>query len=228
MVLNLPRTLVPGDEAGAELAVQQLRAYFAPLVLASTERASRLQGYTGGRWDTFDPSGTRAASADRFTCDDIVACSLLSVDIDGNAAMQLLTSPIFGELLAGIGPDQDFADLTSLEEPTFLAVRSLYAEIRKLPQVGETKATKLLARKRPRLVPIIDSVVRETVFAQHRVQWAPLHEALRADNMALHRHLLQLRCEAGLPEVVSVLRVFDVLAWLAGKSAGVTNVDKED
>lgn len=228
MELVLPRTLVLGDEAGRTRAIEQLSTYFAPLIPARTVNSSRLNGYTGGQWDTFDPSGTRQASANHFTCDDIVACSLLSVDIDGNAALQLLDNPVFSALLAEIGPDQDLAGLASLEEPPFRAVRALYAEVRSLPRVGETRATKLLARKRPRLVPIVDAVVRQTVFARTTTQWAALHEALRADDLALHRHLLGLRDEAGLPEEVSALRVFDVLAWMAGKDIAAAHAEREE
>ncbi|MFD6063012.1 DUF6308 family protein [Rhodococcus wratislaviensis] len=35
-----------------------------------------------------------------------------------------------------------------------------------------------------------------------------------------HR-LASVREEAGLPEVISTLRVFDVIAWMDGKSRGV-------
>ncbi|SEC59848.1 hypothetical protein SAMN04490220_2066 [Rhodococcus jostii] len=40
----------------------------------------------------------------------------------------------------------------------------------------------------------------------------PVWEALRADDGALHHRLLSLRMEAGLPEEVSALRVFEVIA----------------
>ena len=35
---------------------------------------------------------------------------------------------------------------------------------------------------------------------------------------ALHRRLLSIREEAGLPEEISALRVFDVIAWMDGKN----------
>nr|WP_231138045.1 DUF6308 family protein [Rhodococcus opacus] len=89
-----------------------------------------------------------------------------------------------------------------------------------MPGIGQTKATKLIARKRPRLYPIWDSVVSQ-VLGTERSHLNPVREALRADDGALHRRLLSLREEAGLPEEISVLRVFDVIAWMDGKNRGL-------
>lgn len=58
--------------------------------------------------------------------------------------------------------------------------------------------------------------MREHIFDGAPMQWAALHAALREDDLALHKHLLSLRDRAGLPEAVSALRVFDVLAWWDG------------
>ncbi|MDF3312967.1 DUF6308 family protein [Rhodococcus koreensis] len=41
--------------------------------------------------------------------------------------------------------------------------------------------------------------------------------ALWADDGALHHRLLSIRKEAGLPDEISVLRVFDVIAWMDGE-----------
>ena len=47
-------------------------------------------------------------------------------------------------------------------------------------------------------------------------QWQRMHAALTADGGRLQEHLLSLRGDAGLPDGVSALRVFDVIAWLDG------------
>nr|WP_241769484.1 DUF6308 family protein [Rhodococcus opacus] len=46
-----------------------------------------------------------------------------------------------------------------------------------------------------------------------------VREALRADDAALHRRLLSIRGEAGLPAEISALRVFDVIAWMDGEES---------
>ncbi|MFC9907005.1 DUF6308 family protein [Rhodococcus sp. NPDC127593] len=97
-----------------------------------------------------------------------------------------------------------------------------------MPGIGQTKATKLIARKRPRLYPIWDSVVSQ-VLGTERSHLNPVREALRADGGALHHRLLSLREEAGLPEEISALRVFDVIAWMDGKNRGLDDhIDLEN
>jgi hypothetical protein len=83
-----------------------------------------------------------------------------------------------------------------------------------LPEVGATTASKLLARKRPRLRPIYDTVVARVIGSQQI--WEPLRTLLCAQP-ELHERLHGLRQQAGLPEAVSPLRVFDVVAWMEGK-----------
>ncbi|MDV6286638.1 DUF6308 family protein [Rhodococcus jostii] len=96
----------------------------------------------------------------------------------------------------------------------------LETALRTLPGIGQTKATKLIARKRPRLYPIWDSVVSQ-VLGTERAHLNPVREALRAEDRALHHRLESLRKEAGLPEEISALRVFDVIAWMDGKNRGL-------
>lgn len=45
-------------------------------------------------------------------------------------------------------------------------------------------------------------------------RWTRLNAALRADGGALHRRLLALREDAQLPDLVTPLRISDVIAWL--------------
>lgn len=89
----------------------------------------------------------------------------------------------------------------------------LFAELRKLDHVGATTASKLVARKRPHLRPVYDSVVAAVTQSTNGL-WEPLRLELRKDNKAVHRRLLALKAQADLPAEVSALRVFDVIAWM--------------
>jgi len=173
--------------------------------------------YGGAQYDLWDSLGTRAANVDRFTPDDLVAVTFLSVNTPGPAAVHLLRDHAqeFNEMLAAVGPDRDLADEAhplTRDSPAW----QLDTMLRSLDKVGPVIASKLLARKRPRLVPIWDSVV-STLTGTQTSQWEPLRLALRADDCALHRRLLRLRGLAGLPEQVSALRVLDVICWMEGK-----------
>ncbi|RYE38605.1 MAG: hypothetical protein EOP24_46555 [Hyphomicrobiales bacterium] len=72
----------------------------------------------------------------------------------------------------------------------------------------------------PRQLSTLHSVVSE-VLGTDRAHVNPVREALRADDGALHRRLLSIREEAGLPEEISALRVFDVIVWMDGKNRGL-------
>ncbi|MGI8449310.1 MAG: DUF6308 family protein, partial [Streptosporangiaceae bacterium] len=79
---------------------------------------------------------------------------------------------------------------------------------------------KLLARKRPHLIPVYDRIVK-SVTGSDPNYWAPHFKALQADDCALQERLLCLRTAAGLPPVATALRIFDVIAWMEGKERGL-------
>ena len=172
--------------------------------------------YTGAAFDTWDSTGTRSQDVNIFTADDLVAVTFLSVRVGPLAAHVLLDErwSDFSEILEMIGPDRDLVDETK-EIPRDWPAWELNQELTCLPDVGPTIASKLIARKRPRLVPVYDSVVRK-VLGTKKDHWEPIRVALRKEDHALHNRLLRLRKQAGLPEKVSVLRVLDVIAWMEG------------
>ena len=66
-------------------------------------------------------------------------------------------------------------------------------------------AGKLLARKRPHLIPVWDNVVR-CALARPASAWMWLDELLREQDGAVLHQLEKLHQEAGLPADVSLLR----------------------
>ncbi|MFF4380822.1 DUF6308 family protein [Kitasatospora sp. NPDC001547] len=89
---------------------------------------------------------------------------------------------------------------------------------------GPVVAGKLLARKRPHLVPVYDVRVK-AVFRRPKVDttfWSAPADALRADGGAFRARLARLRAEAGIGEDIGVLRVLDVIAWMHQGEAGRT------
>jgi hypothetical protein len=202
MDLRLPLALQASDDDAAR---SLLRRYF-----GSPYRGPR--SAVGAEFDAWAPGG----DPNRFEADDLLAITFLSVRVPTEAVRKLLRDRAdeFSGLLVELGPDRDLAD-----EPEPLVDSwvgwELMRRLRSIPGVGHTTGTKLLARKRPRLRPIWDDLVAEVTGSQRL--WEPLRVRLRADDRALHRRLLRLRAEAGLPETVSVLRVFDAIAWREGR-----------
>jgi hypothetical protein len=111
------------------------------------------------------------------------------------------------EHLVKIGADADLWDATPEK---LCAVDELWEVLDKLPDVGDTIASKLLARKRPRLAPITDSVVVTVVGTRGRT-WPTLRRCLQDE--AFRNSILTLRrCPEA--EDASLLRLFDVALWM--------------
>ena len=96
--------------------------------------------------------------------------------------------------------------------------------------MGRTKTSKLLARKRPRLLPVVDSVVRATLGHRNgRTDfYETLQQTLAADDEALHNRLLEIRQRSGVGDDISVLRCFDILVWMSGARPETTRRAIED
>ena len=213
--MKLPRALQPGNE---QQAVDLLRQYYGLVG----------PGFTGRWFDTWDPSGRRANDADCFTSDDLVAVTFLSVQVSPRAAHRLLVDQRdeLSALLAQ-APHQDLVEVPADEVNEQWPAWRLWDLLDAVPDVGWVTAGKLLAYKRPRLIPVYDQVVRDTI-GDPRPFWPALHSALRAENGALHQHLLGLRDQAGVPAGVSALRVFDVVTWMTGKGPSIRQPGRGD
>jgi len=200
--LNVPKILTPGSRAQA---VEHLRRYFGPVGVAT--------GWAGSRFERLSGGGDRPDVADRFTADDLVAVTLLSVNVPPHGAIQLLESRAdeFARRLAEIPHDLELVDVESI--PDDWAPTRLWAALRDIRGIGWVTASKLMARKRPHLIPVYDTVVRAAVKPTASF-WEALRAALRADDRGLHRHLLSLREEADIGVEISALRVFDVVVWM--------------
>jgi hypothetical protein len=82
---------------------------------------------------------------------------------------------------------------------------------------GWVTAGKLLARKRPALIPVYDNVVR-CAFGWPQNIWTALRNALRQDDGSFRAALDDLRQQVGLPCQVTPLRVLDVAIWMRHRS----------
>ncbi len=183
MPLTLPPALQSGHEADA---VAMLRRYY----------GHDQPGFTGRWFDSWDPAGRRRVDADRFTSDDVVAASFLSISMPGAAAHRLLVDQAaeLNELLAQV-PQVDLADVPEGEIGEDWPAWQLWdLLVDGRDGIGWVTAGKLMAFKRPGLIPVYDEVVRDVVGAPGSF-WRSLHEHLRADDGRLHRHLVSIRAQ---------------------------------
>jgi Family of unknown function (DUF6308) len=206
-----------------------------PVVLADPRRAADLvlryfEGrrdhdrtplYTGAAFERFAGSGDHPRVANVFTAADLVAVSMLSVQVPPRAALRILLDECdsLSACLADIPADVDLADVDEAVVADGSAADRLWWQLYSYPGVGSVTAGKLLARKRPRLIPVLDGVVRGVLGHPGKGYWRDLRGELRADDGRLVTQLNEIRHAAGLGESISTIRVFDVLVWMTGKGA---------
>lgn len=176
--------------------------------------------FTGGSFESY---GTNYPST--ITADDLVAVSMLSIEIRLNSrsgitpvhaiALERRADEI-SELLSKVPHD---IDLHTLDEDGYASILdqggpawSLYDLLRdkdviSLPNVATHK---LLARKRPRLLPVFDSVIKRTLNPTGA--WDTWWTALNTRPELVAR-LDEIRIEANASQL-SLLRTADVAVWM--------------
>lgn len=204
---QLARYLEPES---TEAAAAVVATYFTPRPTGT---------FTGAHFERLGGGGDRPAVADEFTAEDLIAVSMLSVTVVGNAALEILVHRRnrLHELLRQVPTDITLGGVdAAVIEPSWPAWQ-IYTELRAVADIGPTTASKLLARKRPHLVPIYDTVIATVLGLVDGRLWQPLNAWLTANSPANEAQLERIRTAAGLGTDISLLRVLDVLAWMTGK-----------
>jgi hypothetical protein len=170
--------------------------------------------------DTFNTLGVN--EADSLGEDDLLAVHLLGMDFDPQSVRRLLTAGAtqdqVGRLLSDI--DQDVQLWDEEADSSLEPARALWDLLNKLQGVGPVTAGKLIARKRPRLIPIYDSEVGRYYETADGEFWSTLQSALRQDDLPdkIERALRPKALEGGEIEAqVTTLRLLDVAVWMRQK-----------
>lgn len=175
-------------------------------------RYLNFRDYSGAWFDTIGGPGDAPDVAYRFTPADLVAVSTLSVPIPGWVAVELLhrRAHEFSALLTAVPQDTDLHEATDEDLDTVFALQDALDTVAK---VGHVTRSKLLARKRPRLIPIRDQhVLLALVGRKYGRLTRPLRDALR-DNPELLDRLDSLRSQHP-DQPLSFLRVLDIVVWM--------------
>ncbi|MEU8929883.1 DUF6308 family protein [Streptomyces sp. NPDC048409] len=178
--------------------------------------------YSGARFERLTGGGDQAGVANYFTPADFIAVATLSVDVPVRAVLHVLEpmgSNPYSRLLSQIPVDLELVAAEEQHIAKDSPAWNLWQILRDVDGIGSVGAGKLLARKRPRLLPVYDSLIKK-VFERPSTDlsfWSDVRHALRADDRMLVAHLEEARSVAGIGEEISVLRVLDTAAWLHGK-----------
>lgn len=186
-----------------------------------THRYWRSEPFTGRYFELLRDD----ENPNRITDRDLTAVSMLSVTVPAEVAIWILDdgSSQIEALLAKVPADADFwADGhhldkgAPLQELWEILGRGSWPQPKDRNGLGPTKRSKLLAAKRPALVPVWDRVIG-TVLGPPDDFWASLRAALDEEVADLWE-----RATAGAPEGVTLLRRIDAALWMhgTGRSAG--------
>lgn len=195
--------------AGAE---ESIRHYF--------DESNGAPAFTGACFNSFGGSSDWRTPSNGFDCTDLVAISMLAVNVPAAAVLRLLNErdelcQRIARHLAQIPRDLSISDPKGrgLLNEDASAVWEAYWLLRRLPGVGDTIASKLLARKRPYLVPVSDSVVR--ALAAPGASWWKCIAEYFADGQRVAR-LREIRDATATPDL-PLLRVLDIAVWMRGR-----------
>jgi hypothetical protein len=227
------RLWVPDELLDAHHAVQLLRQYF--------DREDDRYAYSGAAFDTYpaDPSDGKAPSsqeANIITDSDLIALTMLGIHITGYAALAVTQyrRTKISQLLSDIPPDASIEDDASeallgrgaAAWDLWELLRDIAADNRKSTRFGPVAAGKLMARKRPNLIPIEDSQIaaafRRPAPDRDEHWWDDVRSALRDEKpgpngTTLADYLASLRRTANLRHL-PLLRVLDIIGWLHASS----------
>lgn len=191
-------------------AEADLRTYFG-VGLANDQ----LPQYTGGRFEFLAGGGDHPSVRDAFTPADLVAVGMLGVRVPGPVALELLEGPLgraaadyLREIPSNVPLWTDGAvSLIVRDSPA----NKLWHLLRHQGQkgVGWVIAGKLLARKRPALLPVYDDIVR-CALGRPPNFWTALRDALRRDDFRLLEDIRAIKSASEIPAEVTELRTLDV------------------
>lgn len=139
--------------------------------------------------------------------DDVLAVSFLDTPIRASAYREIVRAG--GRITECLRDISLKLPLWDLEEGSkdYVNALSLWNLLEDIPGMGPTRVSKLMARKRPFLIPILDERVKE--FFDHETQyfWLPLGHALKDERR--QRAIRSLAPGVG----ISVLRILDIAIW---------------
>lgn len=231
---DLPQIL---EADHTEQAVAYLQEYF----VSDPNAGPR---YTGSLFERLGGGGDAKSIRNEITRDDLLSLSLLDVPVPGLQVALLLEPPEragsidleevvtreftahelpydlqgIRKILASIPTD---VGLSSKKAAEHLDAGNLLWTALRRRGFGPSRVSKLIARKRPKLFPIIDSVIERELNTDSSGFYENLHSVLRAEDKALSRHLKSIRAEAAHQSGnraladLSTIRVLNVVVWMA-------------
>ena len=185
---------------------QAMAAYFDPA-----------EGFAGMSFCTLGQNPPGAVTAD-----DLLAVSLLDIAWRPDAVRQLLGTEA-GRVCGLLGAIPAGVDLWAASDAEVATVDPLWDALLEMPGVGTATASKLLARKRPRLCPATDKVVIRAADLPGRT-WDVLRCLLQEPAALAQVEALRPAAAAE----ASLLRILDVILWISHSDSAAARWVREE
>lgn len=205
-IRNKIRAIV--EDHGAELVAE----YYSPTKISWPTLRREESPFAGELFDGFGDN-----NPEKFTGDDLVAASLLDVRFGPVAVSRLVIGGEANELLLDESLPTDVPLWGEVDVAKGSPAWRLWDLLTGIPDVGPTRASKLLARKRPHLLPILDSVIKEHLDLKSGDSWALLKQVLADEEIRLQ---LDSLAPANVSARPSTLRLLDVVTWMRFSESG--------
>jgi len=147
-----------------------------------------------------------------FGNDDLLSLNLLDEPVTARQ-IEKLTLGEFDILLQNLC---ELSDITDLDGEPYEPANKIWGALSEIYGFGPTRVAKLLARKRPKLIPIRDSIVNEQLQITGYSWWRSLAASMRDPRI---KELLKDLSPAQDECDVSPLRVLDVAIWMHGSQS---------
>ncbi len=194
---------------------------FSPAGALSTYFRGQPRQFSGSLFDSFGGGGDRTEVENQITSEDVLALAAVNAAMPAAITNRLLSEPLSGRLTVYLRQLATDIDLWDAEDEVLTVAAEAFEQIRSIQPIvagygeGWAAANKLLARKRPRLIPMYDAKVgRVANLAGGASWWLSLRHAMHVDG---EDNEVRYRVCAAMLEAdigyVSVLRGLDVILW---------------
>jgi hypothetical protein len=162
---------------------------------------------------TFETLGVN--EPDTVGIDDLLALTLLDVAVSARGLRRVLgaDAPAISAALTHIPCD---VPLWEADDEVLDRCGQLWTALKTVGSIKAVKAGKLLARKRPLLIPVVDKWVVAALPAPSGQYWRSIREALRDEDRRARIETLR----GNAPSGVSTLRLLDVAIWMQFSESG--------
>ncbi|HEX2050901.1 MAG TPA: DUF6308 family protein [Actinomycetota bacterium] len=193
-------------------------------LLADEHAVERVERYLDPREPfaafSFDTAGENPHN--ELTNDDVLALNFLSAPIGPMTYRCLMElRPRIASCLHKLSPQ---LHLWQLQSQAYEDANALWKLLMDVRNIGHVRASKLMARKRPNLMPILDKNVSAFFDGRTSSFWEPLGKTLQ-DAELRARIEIRLRPPGVDTSELSLLRILDIAIWMTVQERGVGRVE---